>query len=216
MAFARAMPKAVGNPVYQWSHLELRRFFGCDLILSPQTAEEIWNVCGEKLKDDSMSVRGLIKRARVTHIATTDDPADGLSWHKAIAEDASFDVKVVPAFRPDKAINIEKPGFNDYIARLGKAAEVEIKTLDGLCAALGNRLDLTESFFLSYAYRLSVFCSEHFTPTVLGSPVKGITKAFMLNIAQAVFSYFAVAPAIFSPTSAYPRAGISRYPRSGT
>jgi glucuronate isomerase len=141
LAFARAMPKAVGNPVDQWAHLELRRYFGCDLILSPETAEEIWNFCNEKLKDASMSVRGIIKRSRVTHIATTDDPADDLAWHKAIAEDQSFGVKVVPAFRPDKAVNIDKPGFKDYIAKLGTAAGADIKTLDDLFAALRQRLD---------------------------------------------------------------------------
>jgi glucuronate isomerase len=141
LAFARALPKAVGNPVYQWAHLELRRYFGCDMVLSPETAKEIWNVCNEKQREGSMSVRGIIRQSRVTHIATTDDPADSLVWHKAIAEDASFNVKVVPAFRPDKAVNIEKPGFKDYIAKLGTVAGAGIKSLDDLLAALKGRLD---------------------------------------------------------------------------
>ncbi|MDR1559702.1 MAG: glucuronate isomerase [Clostridiales bacterium] len=140
-AFARTLPKAIGNPVYHWAHLELRRYFGCDLVLSPDTAEEIWNICNEKLANSDMSVRGIITRSDVKAIATTDDPADSLEWHKVIASDADFKTKVVPAFRPDKAINIEKPDFRAYLEKLGASADIEIRVLDDLFAALEKRLD---------------------------------------------------------------------------
>ncbi|MDR1735649.1 MAG: glucuronate isomerase [Oscillospiraceae bacterium] len=141
LAFARALPKAVGNPVYQWTHLELRRYFDCDLIISPATADEIWKHCNDRLKGGGFNVRDIIRRSRVEAIATTDDPTDTLEWHKAIAEDSAFETKVVPAFRPDKAVNIEKPEFKEYIEKLGRSAGVAIRTLDDLYAALVNRLD---------------------------------------------------------------------------
>lgn len=141
LEFARALPKAAGNPVYHWTHLELRRYFDCDLTISPDTAEEIWDLCNRKLAGDGFSVRDIIRRSRVETIATTDDPVDSLEWHKAIAEDASFETKVLPAFRPDKAVNIEKPEFKDYLAKLGEAAGMPVKTLDDLFAALENRID---------------------------------------------------------------------------
>lgn len=141
MRFAEALPKAVGNPLYNWAHLELQRYFDCDIPLSPKTADEIWKLAEKKLKDDSLSVRGIIQRSNVKAIATTDDPADSLEWHKAIAEDASFKTRVVPSFRPDKAINLEKPEFAAYIKTLGESAGVSIKTLDDLFAALSKSIE---------------------------------------------------------------------------
>ena len=140
-AFARTLPKAVGNPVYHWAHLELRRYFDCDLTLSPKTADEIWRICNEKIVGSGFTAREIIRRSNVKAIATTDDPIDSLEWHKAIAEDKSFEAKILPAFRPDKAVNIENPGFAEYVAKLGTASGVHIKTLDGLFAALEARLD---------------------------------------------------------------------------
>lgn len=99
--FAEALPKAAGNPLYHWTHLELKRYFGYDGILNGSTAEEVWNLCNEKLK--TLSVRQIIKQSHVTHIATTDDPADDLKWHRLIQDDPTCEVKVVPAWRPDKA-----------------------------------------------------------------------------------------------------------------
>ncbi|MCL2699366.1 MAG: glucuronate isomerase [Defluviitaleaceae bacterium] len=141
MAFVRALPKAIGNPVYHWAHLELQRYFDCDLPLTPDTADEIWELCNKRLTDADMSVRGLITQSRVEVIATTDDPADSLEWHKAIAEDKSFNTKVLPTLRPDKAINIDKPGFAEYIRGLEKIAGIPVKTLDDLFAVFENRLD---------------------------------------------------------------------------
>lgn len=138
--FADMLPKAIGNPMYHWTHLELKKYFDYDGILSSDTAEDVWNLCNEKLKSDEMSVRGLIKASNVAVIGTTDDPVDDLRWHKVIAEDASFETKVVPSFRPDKAVNIEKTGFVEYINKLSQVCGYKIKTVADVKKALTDRL----------------------------------------------------------------------------
>jgi glucuronate isomerase len=100
--FAEVMPKAAGNPVHQWAHLELRRYFDCDLAINGQNARDIWEAAGEKLP--GLTAREIIRRSNVRVAATTDDPSDNLEWHEIIANDASFDVKVVPTFRPDRLL----------------------------------------------------------------------------------------------------------------
>lgn len=143
--WAETLPKAIGNPLYHWSHLELQRYFGYTGTLNGDTAEEVWNLCNAKLQEDSMSVRNLIRQSNVTLICTTDDPIDSLEWHKKIAEDNSFEVQVLPAWRPDKAMNIEKPEYLDYLAKLSKVSGIEIKTFADLKAALSNRMDFFAS-----------------------------------------------------------------------
>ncbi len=106
--WAETLEKLIGNPLYHWSHLELQRYFGYTGHLCGDTAEEVWNLCNEQLQN-KWTVRSLIKASNVTLICTTDDPVDSLEWHKKIAEDPSFDVQVLPAWRPDKAMNVEKP-----------------------------------------------------------------------------------------------------------
>lgn len=140
--FAEALPKAIGNPMYHWTHLELKRYFGYDGILNGDTAEDVWRLCNEKLKADDMTVRGLIERSNVEVIGTTDDPADSLEWHRLIKEDTSFKTKVVPSFRPDKAVNIEKEGFSEYIEKLSAVAGVEIDSVAVLKKVMHDRLDL--------------------------------------------------------------------------
>lgn len=139
--YAQTLDKAIGNPLYHWSHLELQRFFDYDGVLSSKTAKEVWDLCNEKLSHDDMSVRNLIKKANVTLICTTDDPIDDLKWHKLIKEDDSFDVQVLPAWRPDKAVNINKPDFMEYVGKLADAAQMEINTFEDLKKALVNRMD---------------------------------------------------------------------------
>ena len=143
--WAETLEKAIGNPLYHWSHLELQRFFGYYGVLNGDTAQEVWDLCNAKLQEDSMSVRNLIRQSAVTLICTTDDPADDLKWHKAITEDSSFEVQVLPAWRPDKAMNIEKPDYADYLDRLGKAAGIEIASFADLKAALRKRMDYFDS-----------------------------------------------------------------------
>ena len=122
--WAECLGKAIGNPLFHWSHLELQRYFGYNGVLNKNTADEVWNLCNEKLQQPSMSVRNLIKQSNVTLICTTDDPIDSLEWHKKLAADDTFDVKVLPAWRPDKAMNIEKPDYLDYLEKLAAAAGI--------------------------------------------------------------------------------------------
>ncbi|ERL06993.1 glucuronate isomerase [Olsenella profusa] len=139
--WAETLERCIGNPVYQWSHLELKRFFGYDGVLSGSTAQEVWDLANSRLAEDGMSCRGLIERSNVRLICTTDDPADTLEWHRRIAADPSFNVKVVPAMRPDKALGIEKPGFGEYVERLSEVSGVQVDSFDDFKCALSRRLD---------------------------------------------------------------------------
>lgn len=143
--WAETLEKAIGNPLYHWSHLELQRYFGYYGILNGDTAQEVWDLCNARLQEDSMSVRNIIKQSNVTLICTTDDPADTLEWHKILAEDETFDVQVLPAWRPDKAMNIEKPDYKDYLNTLGKTAGMEITCFADLKEALKIRMDFFDS-----------------------------------------------------------------------
>lgn len=147
--FAEVMHKAAGNPVYQWAHLELRSYFNYHGELNGDTAEEVWQLCNEKLR--TLSVREMIYHYQVETVVTTDDPSDDLVWHKRIAEDPTCRVKVLPAWRPDRAMNIHKDGFTDYIARLSSVSGTEIRDLDSLFQALRARMD----YFDSYGCRAS-------------------------------------------------------------
>lgn len=141
LRFAEMLPRAIGNPMYHWNHLELKRYFDYDGILSEKTAKEVWNLCNEKLASDDMSACSIIKKSNVKMIGTTDDPIDSLEWHKKIAEEGVCTAQVLPSFRPDKAVNIDKAGFADYIKALSKAADMPIKCVADVKAALIKRLD---------------------------------------------------------------------------
>ena len=143
--FAKCLGKAVGNPLYHWAHLELKKYFGYDGVLNEKTADTVYEICNKKLAEAGSSVRGLIKQSNVTLICTTDDPVDTLEWHDKIAADQTFDVQVVPAWRPDKAKNITKPDFADYIARLSEVSGVKIDSFAALKEALIKRLDFFAS-----------------------------------------------------------------------
>ncbi|MFH1880742.1 MAG: glucuronate isomerase [Bacillota bacterium] len=138
--FAEVLSKSIGNPLYHWSHLELRRYFGYTGTLSIKTAGEVWALANQKLQSEGYSVRGLIRQSNVELICTTDDPLDSLEWHQKLAADKSLQTKVLPAWRPDKAMNIEKPGFAEYLQKLGEAAAVQIASFESLKAALRARL----------------------------------------------------------------------------
>ena len=139
--FAEVLAKSIGNPVYHWSHLELQRFFGYTGTLSPKTADEVWELANKKLQNAGFSVRGLINQSNVELICTTDDPLDNLEWHQKLANEKDFATAVLPAWRPDKAMNIEKPEFAAYLGKLGAAAGVEITSFKSLKAALRVRLE---------------------------------------------------------------------------
>ncbi|MBQ5986217.1 MAG: glucuronate isomerase [Clostridia bacterium] len=137
-AWAQALGTAIGNPLYHWSHMELRAYFGYEGVLNEQTADAVFDLCNEKLRDPSFSARNLILRSNVEALCTTDDPADSLEWHKKIA-DSGFTVKVLPSFRPDKALGIEKPDWASYLNTLGTAVEIGIQSFSDLCEALEAR-----------------------------------------------------------------------------
>lgn len=139
--WAETLEKAIGNPLYHWSHLELQRYFGYYGALNGRTAEEVWNSCNAALQKDDMSVRNMIRRSGVTLICTTDDPVDTLEWHEKLAADDSFEVQVLPAWRPDKAMNLEKPDYLDYIAKLSEVSGVKIDSFAKLVEALKVRMD---------------------------------------------------------------------------
>lgn len=150
-AWAEAMPKLIGNPLYHWTHLELKRYFGVDTPLNGDTAEAIWQECNEKLKQPELSVRGIIDSSNVKVICTTDDPADSLCYHQQIKADPTCQVKVYPAYRPDRAVNIRKPDFIEYMEKLGVAADMTIGSFEDVCEALEKRLD----FFVSMGCKAS-------------------------------------------------------------
>jgi len=139
--WAETLSKAIGNPLYHWSHLELQRYFGYYGVLNKNTAKEVWEICNKKLADPSMSARNIIKKSNVTHICTTDDPVDSLEWHEQIEKDPTFDVKVYPAWRPDKAMNLEKPEYLDYLGTLSQVSGVKIDSFEALKKAIVNRLE---------------------------------------------------------------------------
>lgn len=138
-AWAACMPQLVGNPLYHWSHLELQRYIGIDMPLSPATADEIWTQGKKALA--RLSARRIMELSGVERLCTTDDPADTLEYHQIIREDTSFATQVVPAFRPDRALAVEKPDFAAYIGTLAAAAEIPVVTIDDLKAALSRRMD---------------------------------------------------------------------------
>lgn len=142
LAWAAVVPKTLGNPIYHWTHLELRRPFGIENIqFGPQNAEKIWHQANELLATPEFSARGIMQQMNVKMVGTTDDPIDSLVHHQAIAKDASFDIQVRPSWRPDRAFKIDLPGFTDYLPLLEKAADVSISSFNDLLNALAKRLD---------------------------------------------------------------------------
>lgn len=160
--WVEVLEKAVGNPLYHWSHLELKKYFGFEGHVTRSKADEIWNLCNEKLQHEALTVRDIIKMSNVTLLCTTDDPIDNLEWHKKIAEDESFDVVVLPAWRPDKANNIEKPDFNAYVDKLSEVSGIKICTISDLRNALTKRMD----FFAS----MGCVVSDHGLEYVMYAP----------------------------------------------
>lgn len=137
-AFAATMPYLLRNPLYHWTQLELKRYFGIDDLLSAETAEGIWGACNEQL--ESLSARGMMSKMDVRLVCTTDDPADSLEWHDAIAKDDSFPIRVLPTWRPDKALAAENPdALNAWIDRLSERVGHAIDDFDALWSALKTR-----------------------------------------------------------------------------
>lgn len=141
--WAETLEMAIGNPLYHWSHLELRKYFGYEGYLNGETAEEVWNLCNEKLQN-GLSARTLIKMSKVVLICTTDDPIDSLKWHQKIKEDKNFRVQVLPTWRPERAMQIANAEYLGYVKKLSLVSGVEIKDFASLLQALKVRLDYFE------------------------------------------------------------------------
>lgn len=145
LAYAKCVSRAIGNPLYHWTHLELQRYFNVYEPLNEKTAPEIWEKVNKIIAEGDFSARSLIKKSNVALIGTTDDPIDTLKYHAKIRELKDFDTKVVPAFRPDKAVNINLDGFKEYIEKLSEAGKKEIKNYADLKEVLSSRIDFFES-----------------------------------------------------------------------
>ena len=156
LAFARTVPYLIGNPIYHWTHLELKRYFGIDEVLSESSAERIWNTCNECLADDSFSARSLIKKSGVEVICTTDDPMDSLEYHASLKD---FSTKVLPTFRPDKAVEIGKETFVPYMEAIGVSSYSQLETY------IRERI----AYFASMGCRLSDHALEY-VPYAEGDP----------------------------------------------
>ena len=173
--WAETVPKTLRNPLYHWTHLELNRPFGVsDRLLSPETAQGIWEECNAKLSQPDYSARGIMRKMNVVLACTTDDPVDDLRHHAAIAADSSFDVRVLPCFRPDKAMAVQSPEmFNDWVHRLEEAADLEVKNFRTFLEAIRRRHD----FFHSMGCRLSDHGLDTFyADTYTGSEITSIFR----------------------------------------
>ncbi len=150
-AYAKTMAYAIGNPIYEWTHLELRRFFGIETVLTPETADEIYEKANAKLGE--LTARKLIKMSNVRALCTTDDPVDTLEYHILIAEDDSFDVTIRPSFRPDKGMKIDQATFLPWIDDLGRVVGYPIDSFKTLKKAL-----LQRAYFFD---KVGCVCSDH-------------------------------------------------------
>ena len=145
LKFVEALEMAIGNPMYHWCHLELQQFFGVTEPLTTESAKRIWDHCNHLLQNDpDMTARGLIRKANVAFIGTTDDPIDSLEWHEKIAADPTIEVVVGPSYRPDKAVNIHKAGWHEYMKAL--AASVGKANLANMQEVLDALLERLEHF----------------------------------------------------------------------
>ena len=156
--WAETVPYTMRNPLYAWTHLELSRVFGVNKILNPASAAEIWEECTSLLQQPGYSARGLMKKFNVEVICTTDDPADSLEHHIALKKEG-FEIKVLPAWRPDKAMAVEDPEpYRNYMSRLAEVSGVDIKSFDNLLEALRIR----HKFFADAGCKLSDHGIEQF------------------------------------------------------
>ena len=190
LAFAATVPYTVRNPIYHWTHLELKRFFGIDELLSEANAEAIWDECNQQIQSrDDLTTQGILKKFNVTALCTTDDPADSLEYHQQVAQ-TDFQTRVYPAFRPDWALFVHRPEeFNEWLDKLGQAAGMAVETLDDLLTALRIRHD----FFHSLGCRLSDHGCEsvpaNFCDAAVASQIFDAAKAGVAATAEQLEQY---------------------------
>ena len=161
MAFAKTMPMAIGNPLYHWTHLELQRYFGIYDVLNEKNAHAIWEKVNELLNGEGFGARDLIRKSNVKALCTTDDPTDSLEYHIRLKEDTEFDVKVLPTFRPDKGLQINKDTFVDWVDKLQEVSNMSIRSYDEFLKALESRVE----FFNAAGCRISDHALDSITYT---------------------------------------------------
>ena len=195
--WAETVPYTFRNPLYHWTHLELKTAFGIDKILNPHTAREIYDECNEKLKQPEYSARGMMRRYHVEVVCTTDDPIDSLEYHIKTRE-SGFEIKMLPTWRPDKAMAVEVPAdFRAYVEKLAEVSDVAISCFDDMVAALRKRHD----FFAEQGCKLSDHGIEEFyAEDYTGAEVKaifnkvyggtGLTKEEILKFKSAMLVVF--------------------------
>jgi glucuronate isomerase len=144
-AWASTLPMAIGNPLYHWSHMELRRYFDVHEIINAKNAPVIWEKVNARLAQGDLRARDLITKSKVTVVCTTDDPVDSLAYHIKIKEIKEFDTQVLPSFRPDKALEINRATFLPWIGKLAQASGITIRSYDDLLSALENRANFFDS-----------------------------------------------------------------------
>lgn len=140
LAYARTIPMALGNPLYHWSHMELKTYFGVDEVINERTAPVIWKKVNEQLQGDGFGARDFLLKSNVKVVCTTDDPADSLEYHLKLKEDREFPIKVLPSFRPDKGLELNRKGFVDWVRKLEQASDQTIGDYDAFLQALESRV----------------------------------------------------------------------------
>ena len=176
--FAQTLPRAIGNPMYHWCHLELKNYFGYTGVLNGETAQAVWDLCSDKLKNDpGMSARGLIRQSNVAMVGTTDDPCSDLIWHEKLSGDESFSPQVLPSFRPDPAVNLHKAGFAGYVAKLEETVGHGITTIEEMRRALSERI----AFFAAHGCR----AADHGLDYVMCREVSDEAATAVMNRARA-------------------------------
>lgn len=172
MAWARTVPHTLRNPLYQWTHLELKRYFGIDELLNEESAERIYEDVNRQLQLPENSCRGLLKKMNVEALCTTEDPIDSLQYHQQLAKE-DFGVKVSTAFRPDKAVMINAEGYNEYLKKLGEVAGIEIDSYEDLKKALYKRIEYFDNNGCKLCdHGLSYVSFENFTEKEISDIVK--------------------------------------------
>jgi glucuronate isomerase len=182
LAWARTVENLIGNPLYHWTHLELQRYFGIYEPLTVKSAPKIWEKANVMLQTPQLSVKGIFEKQNVYAVGTTDDPIDSLEHHKAIAEGTAsigkIETKVIPSFRPDRALDLSAGNYVEYIESLSKASGIKINTLDDVLAALENRLD----YFISMGCRASDHALEYVP--YLETSGKQVERSFLKAMAE--------------------------------
>lgn len=185
--WAETVPYTMRNPLYHWTHLELQRYFDIKETLSPQTAQKIYDISSEKINSPDFSVRNLLRKMNVKVVCTTDDPLDSLEYHQKLREAGDFEIKMLPAFRPDKFILIDNPNFAAHIQKLGVIVNFEIQSFEDLLKALRQRAD----FFASQGGQISdhgleqIYAAD-FTPESANSAFKNAIAGKILSEAEAL------------------------------